>query len=185
MNRPCRALLALLSVLLLLPRAARADDPHTSPTVGARGIYYRPKDADRGAWGEGVQYKGPMGEALAFQASVDYVRHSASGANYRTIPAQISLLGYFTPTSPLAPFLIAGLGWYFTHVDGPGSHTERLLRPHIGAGIEILASDKISLDASYRFLWSQVYRFTDFGHPYGSNFKGQGSMITLALNYRF
>ena len=165
--------------------AAAADDPHTNPTIGVRGVYFRPRDADRGRWGEGVQLKGPMGEALAYQVSADLVHTSAHGANFRTVPVQLTLLGYFTPSQPLSPFLLAGVGWYFTHVDGPGSHTERLLRPHFGGGVEILATDKISLDASYRFLWSQVYRLSDYGHPFGSNFKEQGSMITLAANYRF
>jgi opacity protein-like surface antigen len=180
-----RARLVLLVCALLLPSVAAADDPHTDASIGARTVFYRPLDADHGAWAKGAQLKLHVSQSYALQASMDVTHYSLAGANFRAVPVQVSLLGYFTPETPMSFFLLAGMGWYTSRVDGPGSHSETRSNPHVGVGLELVTEKRWTLDASYRFLWSQVYRLSDLGHPYGSGFKERASMLTLALNWRF
>jgi len=182
-----RASLAL-PLLLLIAAPARAaggsDVLQSDPEVGGRAVFFRPKDADRGTWGPGVQVRGSLGGAYGFEGSLDRARHTAAGADYTVTPLQLSLLGYFVPEQPLSAYLLAGMGWYFTRVGGPGAHSETPYRLHAGAGLQLLAGGNWTLDGSYRFLWNSVWRFNDWGHPWGTGYHAQGSMFTLSLNWR-
>lgn len=184
--RRAAAILALACAALLRAGAARAQQDqagHTDPALGARYSFFRPKDADHGTWGAGGQVKMRLNEGYALQGSVDVTHHSAAGADYRVVPAQLTLLGYVTPKQPFSFYALLGSGWYFTRVGGPGAHSERPFRLHAGVGAEILAGGRWTVDGSFRFLWSSVWRFNDWDHPWGSGYHAQGTMVTVALNY--
>jgi len=120
-----------------------------------------------------------LGAATALEGSLDLTRHDASGTAVREIPFQVTLLGYFKPDEEISPFLLAGMGWYFRRLGGPGAHSETRCGPHVGAGVQWLIGKHLSMEASYRFLWSAVWRLSDFSHPYGSGFHERGSMLTV------
>jgi hypothetical protein len=178
--------LSLALLVLVSPAFAQQRSvSHSAGAVGPRAVFYAPSDADHGQWGQGVQLKLPAGPDYAMQISVDRSKHSAAGANYKDLPIQVSLLGYFMPESPGSFYLLLGMGHYRVTVDGPGAHTENSTRPHIGAGLEVLGDSRFSLDASYRFIWSGVWRLNDYAHPWGSGFHKRGTMYTLSIAYRF
>lgn len=183
--RPALWLLLLLPLAAASPARAQSEDSHQATTLGPRAVFYRPRDADHGTWNGGAQLKLGLGGAYALRASVDVTHHSAAGADYREVPLQFSLLGYFSPQDPLSFYLLIGYGWYWSHVGGGGAHTETSSRPHAGGGVELLGGGDWALDASYEFIWSQVWRPNDTGHPYGSGFHERGSMITLSAVRRF
>ena len=124
---------------------------------GRLGVYVRREDS------EPVAVLHP-GETVG-ELSVDYHRH--------TVPVQASLLGYFNPDAKASMYMIFGLGWYTVHY------------PHTGAGLSFVLSDHWSLDASYRFLFTGVYRLSDWKHPVGDHYDVRGHMATVGLNYRF
>ena len=99
-------------------------------------------------------------------------------------PIQATLIGYFYPESSLSPFLLVGAGWYLTHADGPYAGTQRRFGPHAGAGLELLLGGHWSLDASYRFLWTQIMTLSKPHQFFSSEFSERGSMLTVGLNYR-
>lgn len=174
-------------LLLCCARPARAledDRLQSDPQLGGRAVFYRPKDADHGTWGPGMLVRGSLGGAYGFEVSLDDTRHSAAGATYNVLPLQLSLLGFTNPDQALSPYLLAGPGWYFTRVGGPGAHNETLFRLHAGAGLQLLGGGNWSIDGSWRYIWSAVWRFNDYGHPWGSDYHEQGSMWTLALNWK-
>lgn len=180
---------ALLAVSMLLAAApafaAWGDVPiHSDPEIGGRSVFYRPKDADHGTWAPGGQVRGSLGGAYGYEMSLDYTRHTAAGADYRVIPVQLTLLGFFSPETPMSAYLLAGVGWYFTKLGGPGAHSETLFREHAGVGLHIMTQGSLTVDGSWRYIWSSVWRFNDYGHPWGSGYHFQGTMITLAANYR-
>ena len=178
--------LSFFLLVLAAPAFAQQQNvSHAAATAGPRAVFYTPSDADHGEWGQGLQVKLPAGPDYAMQVSVDRSKHSAGGANYKDLPVQVSLLGYFMPESPGSFYLLVGMGYYRVTVDGPGAHTESSTRPHVGAGLEVLGDGRFSLDASYRFIWSEVIRMNDYGHPWGSGFHARGSMLTLSVGYRF
>lgn len=181
-----RALLAVLALLAASPAGASTeftdDQPHTSPTIGARAIFYRPRDADHGVWGPGVQMRMHGDERYAVEVSIDKTQHTSAGANIRTIPVQLSLIGFFTPESKISPYFMIGYGWYLRKLD---NHSDRLQHPHAGLGVHWLALESLSLDAGYRLLWSAAWRSTDYLRPFGRNYRDRGSMFVASANYRF
>ena len=172
---------------LLLAPAARADEQqsHTQTALGPRGVFYRPKNADHGAWSPGGQLNVHAGGPYVIQGSADVAHYTAAGASWRSVPLQVTLIDYLTPEDPASFYVLAGYGWYFNRVDGPGAHSETLAHPHAGAGVELLSGVNWSFDADYRFIWSATYKPWTSDHPFGSNYQKRGSMITLALTRRF
>lgn len=178
-----QALVAFLLAAVAQP--CRAQDSHTSTSLGPRAVFYRPRDADHGSWSPGGQLDVGLGQAYAIEMSVDVTRHSSAGANYREIPVQLTLKGFLQPEDPASLYLLAGYGWYFSRVDGPGARSETQTRPHVGAGLELLSGTNWTLDADYRFIWSAVYQPLNNTRLLGNGYHKRGSMIMLALTRRF
>ena len=159
----------LLAALMLWAASARADDAFgrdedlSDSRQAVSGVGLRAAYLDD--WGPGVQGRLRLDKATVGELSVDYHRH--------TVPVQASLLGYFNPDAKASMYMIFGLGWYTVHY------------PHTGAGLSFVLSDHWSLDASYRFLFTGVYRLSDWKHPVGDHYDVRGHMATVGLNYRF
>lgn len=100
-------------------------------------------------------------------------------------PLQASLLLYLAPRWAVSPYLLGGVGWYYTHVSGSGGATDHRYGPHAGAGLEAAIARHWSIDGSYRYLWAQSLNAPTTANPAGRNFSDNGFMLTTALNYRF
>ena len=182
---------ALFLAVLASPRGAAAYDAggsdgsgiHTATSLGPRAAFYSLDDADRGAWGPGVQMRVHLSSAYSLELSGDRVRYLSHGTSVESPPVQATVIGYFYPDSSITPYLLLGGGWYPTHADGPYA-APRLFGPHVGAGLELLLGSNWSLDGSYRFLWTEIITFADPAHFLGKDVSERGHMFTVALNYR-
>ena len=180
---------ALLAGTLVFPRGGWAYESvgevaQSATSIGGRQAYYRFKDSDRGQWAPGAQLRLHMARAYSLEGSADFGHYSIGGTNVRVIPVQVSLIGYFYPETTISPYLVLGAGWYITHADGPTTGAPRQFGPHVGAGLELLLGSNWSIDGSYRYLWTEVWRLKDPLHPLGRNFSKRGSQLTVGLNYR-
>src|SRR5262245_36748832 len=87
----------------VLPARARAADPESVGgkvfSIGGRGTYVDPRDADQAKWYGGVQARLRIVPAIAIEGSVDYRRNlfGAGTTIARSYPVQLSLLAYLTP----------------------------------------------------------------------------------------
>ena len=166
--------------------AGEIQGPRRGLSVGGRAAYYRPKGADNGDWSEGAQVRLHFTPAWALEGSVDLRHDKFDGTRVDVIPIQLSLMVYILPPGyRAAPYLLAGGGWYYTHVGAPVEHFESRFGPHAGAGVEFFINKSWSLDGSYRYLWTEDIHSQDAEHPLGRNFSGKGFMLTGALNYHF
>ncbi|MBI4376707.1 MAG: outer membrane beta-barrel protein [Elusimicrobia bacterium] len=157
---------------------------HGDTSIGGRMSYFRPRNADRGDWGPGAQIRVHMSQAYALETSIDFFRYPSQQTSVRTVPIQITMLSYFYPESSLTPFFLFGGGWYRTRADGPFVNDHRRFGPHAGGGLELLLGRNWSVSASYRYLWTQIFKL---GSPFylgGQRRRERGYMISTNLNYR-
>jgi opacity protein-like surface antigen len=173
------------------PAFAQADSgevpgPRQGVSIGGRGVYYRPKAAEHGDWAKGAQVRLHFARAWALEASADIQQSVFGGTKVDLIPVQFSLMAYLVPPGyRFAPYVLAGGGWYYTHIGAPSNHSLTRFGPHAGAGVEFFLNNSWSLDSSYRYLWTEDIHSQDPTHPLGQNFSDRGFMITAALNYAF
>lgn len=167
--------------------AAEENDLHAARggvTVGGRASYARPKDADSGTMSGGAQIRFHVTPVIAIEGSGDYRQNEFGGTKVDVIPVQTSLLLYLAPSWTASPFLLGGVGWYYTHVLGSGRSDHRY-GPHAGGGLEVALGRHWSIDGSYRYLWTQSLNAPTVASPAGKDFSDNGYMLTGALNYRF
>lgn len=183
--------LAISAAMALAPRAASAEgdaggDMHASRsgvTLGGRAAYYRPKDADHGTLNGGAQLRLHFVPAIAVEGSVDYRQNKFGDTTVDVFPVQASLLLYLTPGFVVSPYILGGVGWYYTRVQD-GATTNRY-GPHAGAGLEAALARHWTVDGSFRYLWTQSLDAPTAASPAGKNFSDKGFMLTAGLNYRF
>lgn len=160
--------------------------PRQGWSLGGRAAYYRPKGADGGDLTQGAQARFHFTRRWAAEGSVDLRKDKFGGTNVDVIPVQLSLLVYLMPPGyRIAPYLLAGGGWYYTHVGAPGNNYEFRFGPHAGGGVEYVISRAWTIDGSYRYLWTEDINSQDAQYPLGRNLKDKGFMLTAALNYYF
>jgi opacity protein-like surface antigen len=188
-NNVVRVLMFLFMAAMMttMARADGDDLPQASfpdVTFGGRAAYYRPKGADNGTLDGGAQLRLHITSVLAVEGSADYRQNKYGGTTVDEVPVQASLLLYLMPHFVVSPYVLGGVGWYYTHVQGTSGSTNRY-GPHAGAGLEVALSRHWSIDGSYRYLWTQSLTAPTTAHPAGQNFSDNGFMLTAALNYRF
>ncbi|HBW22046.1 MAG: hypothetical protein A2X28_09500 [Elusimicrobia bacterium GWA2_56_46] len=95
-------------------------------------------------------------------------------------------LAYIIPGGVVSPFLLGGVGWYYTQVNGPASFSNTTSRfgLHAGAGLEVMLSKSLSLDGTYRYVWLESIGSKD-ANALDKTYKDSGSIITMALNFMF
>jgi opacity protein-like surface antigen len=180
----------ILTVVSLAPRGAAAQATDVAPasmggvTFGGRAMYFRAKNQNSGDLSGGAQLRLHLTSVLAVEGSADYRQNKYGGTVVDVYPVQASLLLYILPSLPVSPYILGGVGWYNTHVQGQSGHTDRY-GPHAGAGIEAALGRHWTVDADARYLWTQSLTAPTTAHPAGDNFSDNGFMITTALNYRF
>ncbi|HBW22393.1 MAG: hypothetical protein A2X28_07910 [Elusimicrobia bacterium GWA2_56_46] len=166
--------------------AEESHGPRPGLSVGARAAYYRPKDADHGDLAEGAQVRYHLTRRWALEGSADLRQDVFGGTKVDVVPLQLSVLIYLMPHGyKVAPYILAGGGWYYTHVYAPTDSYEFRFGPHAGGGVEFYLDSAWSFDGSYRYLWNEDIHSRDAGHPLGRNFTDKGFMLTAAVNYSF
>jgi opacity protein-like surface antigen len=182
--------LAAAVVFLMLPMAVFAESAGVGNklfSIGPRATYSTPKDADQGTWNPGAQLRIHMSPVLGLEGSIDYRSNNYLNlTTIKTYPVQANLLVYLVPGAVVSPFLLGGGGWYYTQVDGPFgfSHTYSRFSTQLGAGLEIMLNEGLSLDGTYRQIWLESVASKD-ANALDKTYEDSGSMITIGLNLLF
>ena len=166
--------------------AEDSHGPRPGLSLGGRAAYYRTKGADSGDLSEGVQARYHLTRRWALEGSVDLRQDRFAGTKVDVIPMQFSVMIYLMPHGyRFAPYILAGGGWYYTHVYTPVDSSEFRFGPHAGGGVEFFLNEAWSFGGSYRYLWTEDINSRDSAHPLGRNFSDKGFMLTAAVNYSF
>lgn len=180
---------AVLTATLCLGQTALAqEDPAAKKfSIGPRITYSMAKDADEGQWSPGLQGGVRLSPDLGLAASIDYLKHDFGyGTTVRTYPIQGSLQAYLAPGGILSPFLLGGVGWYYTQVDGPSGFSASTSRLgfHGGVGLEIAVNNSLYLDTTFRYVWIEGVESRDL-NALDKTYNDRGAMFTLAMNIMF
>lgn len=158
-------------------------------SLGGRATYWDQKEG-KDTWSGGAQLRLHPFRYLAFEGSADYHRekfNDGSGeTKTHTYPVQVSALIYPLGTTRLAPFLLAGGGWYYTSVTGPGNFSDTTNRfgAHAGGGLQFFFTRNVSVDSTYRYIWLERVESKD-QNIFDKKFNDNGHMITVGMNYHF
>jgi len=137
-----------------------ADVEYRHFSLGVAAGYLNAKNADRGTWTAGVQARLRLG-LFAAEASIQFHENVYEGGDVvvSQYPVQLTAFLYFIPTGPIRPYILGGVGWYYTRFDYSGqfastpNRTEHIFGEHLGGGAEIFFSPAISLDADVRYIF--------------------------------
>jgi opacity protein-like surface antigen len=182
--------LAVLLLSALGASVARADDadyPAKGLSLGGRAAWYQ---ADNGLgnnqWYGGAQARLHLTKTWAVEGSGDYRQRLDNGSRISVVPVQASLEVYPLPTLfHIAPFALAGVGWYYTRVNAPNgfNSTQHRFGPHVGLGAEFFLNHRWSVDATYRHVW-----ISDINEPNTSTnqrLRDSGHQMTAGINFHF
>ena len=182
----------LLLLLVSLLQPARAAESQALPsrdanayTLGVRGTYFVPADAERGTWGPGVQARYFLNPRWAVEVAGDYMRQEFKDTTAHTAAAQLSLVALFGPDR-MKGLLLAGGGFYATRVNGP-SYRRNIagFGPHAGVGVELRLTPVWSVDTTYRRVWLADLESRDASTGAPRSFARSGDQISLGLNRLF
>jgi opacity protein-like surface antigen len=182
---------AIIVLVLTVPASnalAALDRDGFWLSLGPRATYFVEKDNDfdNGKFFGGAQLRLHFGQTFAIEGSVDYRREKFDSSRADVYPVQVSGLVYLIRNFPISPYLLAGGGWYYTHVKGPGAFddTQHRFGAHTGGGVELFLSRVWSLDAGYRYIWLETLDSKD-QNLLNNNFDDSGHQLTGALNFHF
>src|SRR5262245_45136267 len=135
--------------------------PLIGPEFGLRAGFIKPRDADDGTWFGGVQLRVPLGPVIALEGSFELHASEFENGDIEVLqyPVQASVLVFLLPDAPVCPYVLAGLGWYYTTVefsgslDGIDSETDSTVGAHLGFGARFaLGGMTASADLRYLFI---------------------------------
>jgi opacity protein-like surface antigen len=160
-------------------------------SIGPMGGYLRARDADRGTWFGGVQARLRFLRVLAVEGSISFHQNYYSDGDVvvTQFPVQVTALILPFPNGPVDPYLLGGVGWYYTRTDidediaGEDEHeTDNLFGFHVGAGLNLWLSDRFSLFCDFRWV------FLDRPNVDDGNIRDQEYdywQVTFGMNFRF
>jgi opacity protein-like surface antigen len=152
--------------LIGLPGALSAEvfgeEQPASFSIGPAGGYLRVRGADRGTWFGGVQARLHFAQMFAAEAAITF--HSNHYENGDVVvtqyPLQLTAFLYIIPEGQIRPYILGGVGWYYTRIDYRGSfalvnkdRTEHIFGEHLGAGAELMLGPRASLDVDFRYIF--------------------------------
>lgn len=164
-----------------------------SDSIGLRGTYYIAQGSDNIRLYGGIQARHHLHKAFAIELSADYRQENYNKTDAKNIttsievvPVQLSLLAYLMPGSRFSPFLMAGPGYYYTHLYGPNQNNsvQHRFGVHGGGGVQYFLNDCVSLDATYRYVVMQSFQQRLLSNSVYS-INDSGSQVTFGLNWHF
>ena len=138
----------------------KAEDEYSPFSIGAVAGYLKAKNADRGTWTGGAQARFRFG-LLAAEASITFheSEYEHGDVHVTQYPVQLTAFLYILPVGPIRPYILGGVGWYYTRYDYSGqfastaNRTENIFGEHLGAGAELFLGKSISLNADVRYIF--------------------------------
>lgn len=143
----------------------RSDEPRQHNriafAIGPIGGYLKARGADRGTWFAGIQARLYFFRFLAAEANVTFHqnRYEDGDITVTQYPVQVSGLFFPFPSWSFQPYVVGGVGWYYTRIDYSDdlnfieSDTTHWFGGHVGAGVELAASRAVSLHADFRWVF--------------------------------
>jgi hypothetical protein len=136
---------------------------HMSPELGLRAGYFKPRDADDGEWFGGVQLRLPLAPSLALEGSIELHSSDFADGDIEVIqyPVQATLLVFLFPEAPVCPYLLGGLGWYYTRIEFSGflegldDETDYFFGGHLGFGVRLGVGGSAALNADVRYIFAE------------------------------
>ncbi len=156
-------------------------------SIGPAAGYLNAHGADHGTWFGGVQARLHLLKLLAAEASITFHRSEYEGGDVTVTqyPVQLTAFLYLIPDGPVRPYLLGGVGWYYTRVEYDGlfsgfqDNTDHLFGEHLGAGLELMLGPRVSIDTDVRYI---------FLNPSSEQIKDQDFnywQVTFGLNLYF
>jgi opacity protein-like surface antigen len=154
-----------------LPTALRLDaDPQDPPpgqaqdagqfSLGPAVGFLKTRGADDGTWMAGVQARLRLGRVIGLEGSITAHRSDFADDTVEiiTYPVQVSLLVFPFPDSPVEPYLVGGVGWYYNRIEydsslGLDDETDHQFGVHLGAGLMIELSPHVQIFADFRWIF--------------------------------
>src|SRR5262245_45122811 len=144
-----------------LPLTLAAEEKTPKFSLGAVGGYLNARGADRGTWFAGANARLRLIEILAVEASITFhqSRYENGDVLVTQYPVQLTAMLYIIPVGPIRPYLLGGVGWYYTRIDYKGSlnfindTTEHFFGVHLGAGVELMLGKSASIDVDGRYIF--------------------------------
>lgn len=132
------------------------------PEFGLRAGYIKERDADDGTWFGGVQLRMPLTPMFSLEGSIEFHSSEFSDGEIEVVqyPVQASLLFFLMPDAPaVKPYLLGGLGWYYTTIDfsgslsGVDSETDSMFGAHLGFGAQFSLGGSMTASADLRYIF--------------------------------
>ncbi len=178
MDKKIILLLAVVLTLFLTPLTGYADGDKLG--LGVRGGLYKSTDAESMILYGGAQVRWKLFPAMSVEGTIDY-RPAESYPGNRKItsyPFLVSALFYLMPGANFSPYLLGGLGWYYSKIeDNSGSSTGYTPGFHVGAGLDIPLNPNLVFNADFR------YFFLNYGDQKVDDLKTDGYIISAGLTF--
>jgi opacity protein-like surface antigen len=151
------ALSSSLGCLLATPGPAAAQ---VSFGLGLHGGVGQSADADDTNGFFGAHARLRLLGFLGLEGAVDYRQEEfAKGLlEVNTVPVTVSALLYPIPVGPLQPYLVGGIGWYFSDLEVAGGQKTDTsdVGVHVGAGLDIRLGSSWALHGDVRYIWRDL-----------------------------
>jgi len=145
-----------------LEEALTVQSPEVSWGLGPRAGFLKSRGADSGTWFGGVQGRVWFSEYIGGEASITFHQDEfddgfGGDVTVTYYPLELSILVYPIQDWKVKPYVVAGLGWYYTRIDFDNSafddETDNLFGFHIGIGADLPVSPRVILDADIRYVF--------------------------------
>jgi hypothetical protein len=131
------------------------------PDFGLRAGYIKPRDADDGTWFGGVQVRIPLASSIALEGSIEFHTSEFEDGDIEVVqyPIQVTLLIFLFPEMPVCPYVLGGVGWYYTRVNFNGvlssedDITDNFFGGHLGAGVRLGMGGAAVLNLDVRYIF--------------------------------
>jgi outer membrane protein W len=98
---------------------------------------------------------------FAIEGSIDFHASDYEDGDIEVIqwPVQVSALWFILPKAKITPYVLGGLGWYYTTIDFSGSldglsgETDSMFGAHLGIGARLLIGQSMSLSGDLRYIF--------------------------------
>jgi hypothetical protein len=162
-----------------------ADPEEPRFSIGPAGGYLRAHGADQGTWFGGVQARLKVLPFLAIEGSITFHENEYEDGDIKVTqyPVQVTALLYILHEGSIRPYVLGGVGWYYTRVDYSGlfgafsDSTDHDFGGHLGAGVDLMLGARTSLDVDVRYIFlnpsSEQIKDQDFNYwqiTFGVNF---------------
>lgn len=145
----------IVATFLILPALApTAQAQHFG--IGGQAAWFKAADADSSSLMAGVHIRMKWGSFLALEGAVDYRKDTylEQTVEVKFYPVMGSLIVFILPRGPLNPYLLGGIGYYFTTIQlqSGESDTQREFGYHLGAGLNVSVSPNLAVFGEFRYL---------------------------------